>query len=202
MQELTDCLYLISNNLMTPVLIALILMLAWTLSLLGGFCREALERRRVLKALEACMTIAKSGNAGKSGVWTCLSKTRAGLPERFCKKVGAASADKGVLNQALIDTENDVAAAMAALSFSTRLGPMLGLMATLIPLGPALAGLASGNVRVMAANMVVIFTATVVGLLIGCVAFGMGLVRRTWYARDLSALEFLCLKLSGAEGTP
>jgi biopolymer transport protein ExbB/TolQ len=62
-------------------------------------------------------------------------------------------------------------------------------MATLIPLGPALSGLASGNMQALAGNLVVVFTATVIGLLVSGFCFGMGLARRAWYSRDLLDLE-------------
>lgn len=77
---------------------------------------------------------------------------------------------------------------------------MLGLMGTLIPLGPALMGLASGNVAEMARNLVVAFTATVVGLLVSGATYGIGLARRTWYARDVSDLEFLSQRLAPVPG--
>jgi biopolymer transport protein ExbB/TolQ len=75
-------------------------------------------------------------------------------------------------------------------------------MGTLIPLGPALTGLASGDMKVMAQNLVVAFTTTVIGILIGSLAYGIGLVRRGWYARDLSDLEFICRRLTPQEVHP
>ena len=53
----------------------------------------------------------------------------------------------------------------------TKLGPILGLMGTLIPMGPALAGLASGDIASMAYNMQIAFATTVVGLVAGAVGF-------------------------------
>jgi len=58
-----------------------------------------------------------------------------------------------------------------------RFGPALGLMGTLIPLSPALAGLAKGNVNALAENLRVAFSITVVGLLVGAIAFAISLVR-------------------------
>jgi biopolymer transport protein ExbB/TolQ len=78
--------------------------------------------------------------------------------------------------------------------------PILGLMGTLIPLGPALSGLANGNMQALSGNLIVAFTATVVGLLISGVAYGMGLARRTWYASDLSSLEFIVDAITEREG--
>ena len=49
------------------------------------------------------------------------------------------------------------------------MGPVLGLMGTLIPMGPALVGLSSGDIASMAYNMQVAFATTVVGLVIGAI---------------------------------
>ena len=76
-------------------------------------------------------------------------------------------------------------------TWMTRIAPMLGLMGTLIPLGPALTGLASGDLATLSSNLVVAFTATVVGVLLGCCSYTMNLVRKNWYQRDHSTLEHL-----------
>jgi len=62
-----------------------------------------------------------------------------------------------------------------------RGGPILGLMGTLIPLGPGLTALGNGNLEVLATALTVAFDTTVVGLLVGLVAYCLGRVRRRWY---------------------
>ena len=62
-----------------------------------------------------------------------------------------------------------------------RSGPILGLMGTLIPLGPGLAALGEGNLDILATALTVAFDTTVVGLLVGLVAFIAGRLRRRWY---------------------
>ena len=76
-----------------------------------------------------------------------------------------------------------------------RFGPALGLMGTLIPLSPALEGLAKGNVKLLSDNLRVAFSVTVIGLLIGAIAFAVSLVRDRLYAQDLSDLEYVATTL-------
>jgi biopolymer transport protein ExbB/TolQ len=64
-------------------------------------------------------------------------------------------------------------------------------MGTLIPLSPALDGLAKGDVTKLSENLRVAFSVTVLGLLIGAVAFAISLVRDRLYAQDLSDLEYV-----------
>ena len=72
-----------------------------------------------------------------------------------------------------------------------RIGPMLGLMGTLIPLGPGLAALGRGDVVVLAQAVTVAFDTTVLGLLVGLLGFVLGRLRRRWYDAALSRLEGL-----------
>jgi hypothetical protein len=77
-----------------------------------------------------------------------------------------------------------------------RAGPALGLMGTLIPLSPALEGLAKGDTEELSDNLRVAFSVTVLGLLIGAVAFAISLVRDRLYGQDLSDLEFVAATLA------
>ncbi len=71
----------------------------------------------------------------------------------------------------------------------TRIGPMLGLMGTLIPLGPGLSALGEGNLDILATAMTVAFDTTVMGLLAGVVGFALGRFRRRWYEQALDTIE-------------
>jgi len=70
-----------------------------------------------------------------------------------------------------------------------RAGPAIGLMGTLIPLAPGLAALGDGNVAMLAGDLRDAFAATVIGLLVGTVAFALTLSRTRMYTEDLTALE-------------
>ena len=65
--------------------------------------------------------------------------------------------------------------------FITRIAPMLGLMGTLIPLGPGLAALGEGELTILTTAMTVAFDTTVIGLLAGIIGFVLGRMRRRWY---------------------
>lgn len=71
----------------------------------------------------------------------------------------------------------------------TRIGPMLGLMGTLIPLGPGLAALGEGNLEILTTAMMVAFDTTVMGLLAGVIGFILGRWRRRRYEQMLDSME-------------
>jgi biopolymer transport protein ExbB/TolQ len=95
------------------------------------------------------------------------------------------------VNKALADFDIGAQRRLARTRVLVRIGPALGLMGTLIPLSPALTGLASGNTARLSHDLRVAFSVTVVGLLVGALAFALSLSRDRMYSQDLSDLEYL-----------
>jgi biopolymer transport protein ExbB/TolQ len=181
MESLQNALYQISNALLVPTLVALLGLASWTVLLAGGLLREAFARGAVRTAF------AKARQSRTSAL-SHLSECSHGLPASFVK---LDAAHPGERDKVMEDLEMSISARLSKLTWITRIAPMLGLMGTLIPLGPALTGLAAGDMRLLSGNLVVAFTATVIGVLVGCVAYTMNTVRRNWYDRDMSDLEHL-----------
>lgn len=80
-----------------------------------------------------------------------------------------------------------------------RLGPMLGLMGTLIPMGPALLALTQGDIDTLASSLIYAFGTTVLGLLVGAIAYVVTMVRQHWYERDLEDIRYICEMLFGGD---
>ena len=77
---------------------------------------------------------------------------------------------------------------------STRVAPMLGLVATMIPMGPALQALAQGRTAEVAQGLALAFSAVILALIAAAITYTIAQVRRRWYAGELLALA--------AEGAP
>ncbi len=75
-----------------------------------------------------------------------------------------------------------------ALRITSRVAPMLGLVATMIPMGPALIALSQGNSVGMAENLVVAFAAVIIALLAASMTYVTLIVRRRWLLDELNAL--------------
>ncbi len=78
--------------------------------------------------------------------------------------------------------------------FITRIAPMLGLMGTLIPLGPGLSALGSGDISILTTAMTVAFDTTIIGLFTGVIGFVLARLRRRWY-------DSAVMKISNSEAT-
>jgi hypothetical protein len=84
------------------------------------------------------------------------------------------------------------AEAMNRLEFvriATRVTPMLGLVATMIPMGPALRALGDGQLADVANNLTVAFSAVILALLAAAITYAVAHVRRRWYADELLQIE-------------
>lgn len=72
---------------------------------------------------------------------------------------------------------------------ATRIAPMLGLVATMIPMGPALKSLADGRLEAVSANLTVAFSAVILALIAASITYLTVNVRRRWYAEELLMIE-------------
>jgi len=200
MTPLIETLYLLSTALMVPVILALLGLLVWSLLEVGGFVREARERRRRAAARAAMLSGPESGPAASNPAAAFFQRRDyPGLVACFAERGRDVQDDPLRLAKLVSEMEIEAAGRLARMSFGVRLGPILGLMGTLIPMGPALIGLSAGDIDVMARNLVVAFSTTVLGLLVGGICYGILLARRQWYARDLSDIEYVyrCLTEPG-----
>jgi len=71
----------------------------------------------------------------------------------------------------------------------TRITPMLGLIATLIPMGPALIALQENNSFEMSNHLSVAFTAVTISLAAASLTFWVASVKKRWFAEELVYIE-------------
>ncbi|HST38075.1 MAG TPA: MotA/TolQ/ExbB proton channel family protein [Conexibacter sp.] len=147
--------------------------------------RRARHREQPLRALAARAVTAP----GEAPLLAPLAPTAfAGTAiEQLAAAVG--SGRPRAAEHALADFELAAQRRLDRTRLLVRAGPAIGLMGTLIPLAPGLKALSSGDVGALAGDLRIAFAATVVGLLVGTVAFALTLVRTRLYSEDLIALE-------------
>ena len=181
MEHLQSLLYWISSAFLLPALVAIAAMFAYATYLAGGVISEALDRRSNRDALRQFYAGAPTRVRFLALDWKLALGTFA----------HAARDQPGRLDKAVADIENELRRAAERLSVLARTGPMLGLVGTLIPLQPALAGLAAGDMQSMASNLLIGFTTTVVGLIVGGVSYALGVQVRQWGRQDLTEMHYL-----------
>lgn len=188
MHYITDTLYWISTGLLVPVIVLLIWFFLRALLLLGSWFGHYLDVRRLqgrLDSLVANLTPDAEINIQQSE----LPKSRLTVVASLGTILEAKN--MAYVEKALADFELEAERDMALGKKLSKMGPMLGLMGTLIPMGPALVGLSTGDIASMAYNMQVAFATTVVGLFSAAVGFVVLQCKQRWYRRDLNTLEFI-----------
>ncbi len=192
----------VAEALRYPVLILALASLALVLVEAGAFAVEAFRRRRrdtvrlerVAQTARGALDEGDVPAARRALLQVAWSGSMATTLELIAERVRASGGDDRVA-KALADFDFASLRRLERTRVLVRAGPALGLMGTLIPLAPALAGLAEGDVAQLSRNLQVAFSVTVLGLVVGAIAFGISLVRDRLYGQDLSDLEFVVATL-------
>ena len=189
MNIISDILYWISTGLLVPDIVLLIVLFGRALLLVGSFYGQYLSIRKtealLRNELNALTPATVMELADK------LPEKSSSLVISYIRQVLQAHESPAQIQRLLANFEIAADKDLAISKTLTKLGPILGLMGTLIPMGPALAGLASGDIASMAYNMQIAFATTVVGLVAGAVGFLTQQVKQRWYLQDMTTLEFL-----------
>ena len=188
MKYVSNVLFWISNGLLVPVIVGLLYFFVNSILLLGIFFNQYLTHSKQTKLLKKTLDSLRADDMEKL-------KVEAGkLPQSnftdFLRNIVEAP-NKAYSNRLLADYEVRADAELGKYKLLTKFGPILGLMGTLIPMGPALAGLATGDVASMAYNMQIAFATTVVGLFVGAIGYVLLQIKQRWFVADLADLEFI-----------
>ena len=194
---LTGSLDVISQSLTIPVLIILLVIVIISIITLGGAIAEYTSRKKVpigtIRDLIYEINAAESVEALKNII------SRAQIPKAQKKALMeiASSSELGndsreALARKLFEFEEEkTLSTLQKTDIITRIGPTLGLMGTLIPMGPGLAALGAGDINTLASSLTVAFNTTIVGIGSGALCYFIGKVRSGWYDRYLSDLDAL-----------
>lgn len=188
MKYVSNVLFWISNGLLVPVIVGLLYFFVNSILLLGIFFNQYLTHSKQAKLLKKTLDSLRADDMEK------LTVEAGKLPQSnftdFLRNIVEAPS-KAYSNRLLADYEVRADAELGKYKLLTKFGPILGLMGTLIPMGPALAGLATGDVASMAYNMQIAFATTVVGLFVGAIGYVLLQIKQRWFVAELADLEFI-----------
>jgi biopolymer transport protein ExbB/TolQ len=102
----------------------------------------------------------------------------------------------GGLENVVAESEEQLRHSLDGVRSLVKLGPSLGLIGTLIPMGGSLAAMAGGNLQAMAGQMVVAFTTTIIGLSTGTIAYALVALRQSWVSAAIREQRYLAEAVS------
>lgn len=194
---ITGALNAISQSLLIPVIIILIALMIFSVILAGGLISEYTSRKQipVVKIRDLIYDINKALNVEEvKGIInnSVLPKSQKKVLNEIADSSELDDVNRDVLARKLIENEEDkIEKIVEKTDIITRVGPTLGLMSTLIPMGPGLAALGSGDIQTLASAIIVAFDTTVIGIGAGGLAYVISKIRRRWYEEYISDLDVL-----------
>lgn len=189
MDFISNILYWISTGLLVPVIVLLVFFFVRAIILVGNFFGQYLAIKKTSALLDD--SIKALTPAGLDAFVDGLPSKSTDAVVGCLKEVVAADGDEARMELIISQYEINADKNLAISKTMTKMGPILGLMGTLIPMGPALVGLATGDISSMAYNMQVAFATTVVGLVVSAIGFLTQQVKERWYVKNLAVLEFV-----------
>lgn len=196
MNLLEQILRTVSETARYPVIIALLCFLGFSLFSIGMTASEAwYERRHIHYHLSHLLEKLQEGDRNALEKDIRLS----GLPARHKKILlelaSHPSFDRGMLESLednLMEKEQaHYSDLLSATSLVARLAPMAGLLGTLIPLGPGIIALSSGDTAALSRSLLTAFDTTTIGLISAAICLVIGCIRRHWYTEYMSDLQTL-----------
>lgn len=189
MNVISNILYWISTGLLVPVIVLLIFFFIRAIILTGSFFGQYLQYKNTAVPFHA--RIEKLSPENYEDFIDSLPAKPKTLMMAYAKQIVRAKGNDSQIELFLSEYEIESSKELATSKMLTKMGPILGLMGTLIPMGPALVGLSTGDIASMAYNMQVAFATTVVGLVVSGIGFLTQQTKERWSIENLTMLEYL-----------
>jgi biopolymer transport protein ExbB/TolQ len=194
---LTGTLDIISQSLTIPVLVILLVMFIISALTIGTVIAEYSSRKNIsiekLKKMIYNIHQANTVDELKNIISNSqLPKSQKVVLDDIASSQSLSDNSREILARKLVENEEEkIDVKLRRTDIITRIGPTLGLMGTLIPLGPGLAALGSGDINTLASSLTVAFNTTIVGIGSGALCYFIGKIRSSWYDKYLSDLDAL-----------
>jgi biopolymer transport protein ExbB/TolQ len=192
LELLENGLFALGQVLRLPVMLLLWVCVAFTLFYVGTYLVEAIRRRAERRGFDLKRWLQEGR------VLDAAEDRRAMLPASLRGMLAAIlqldagqALRHGGLENVVAEHEERLRHGMDGPRALVKVGPSLGLIGTLIPMGTSLAAMAAGNLNAMAGQMVVAFTSTIIGLATGTVAYGLVALRQAWISQSIREHRYL-----------
>lgn len=198
---LENGLFALGQVLRLPVFALLWVCVATAVFMAGSCLVDFVARRRERRTFDITAWL-RSGP-----VMDAPAARRSLLPAGLRQMLGDVEAARsqhaladGGLEHLVLEREERVRRPLNAARMMVRVGPSLGLLGTLIPMGSSLASMAAGNLEAMAGQMVVAFTSTIIGLATGTLAYVVSAARQNWVTETIREQRYLAEQIAREVG--
>lgn len=194
-ETLTSLIHILSESLLTPVIILLVVSIVIVILAFGGLINERISRKPIQsKDLEDLVRrVSFSNNVGQmkeeinnSDLFDYQKEILIRIADNY--DIGP-DARKALASELISANETRLIKKTNKTDILVRVGPSLGLLGTLIPLGPGLAALGTGDIATLAQSLTIAFDTTVTGLTVGALSYLISKYKKQWYESELIDVE-------------
>lgn len=189
MEIISKILFWVSNSLLIPDIIALLYLFIKSLLMVGSFYNRFINRQKNDKLLSEAIKTSTPDTV--ENIKKLLPDTDNSLYIRYLRDMLSHKPDAAYTDFLITNFEIDADKDITSSKILAKVGPILGLIGTLIAMSPALVGLSSGDISSMAYNMQIVFATTVVGLVISIVGVVTQQIKQRWYTQESNNLYYI-----------
>ena len=201
--NLSSVLRTITETLQSPVIFLLLVLMALTVFIAGSLIAEVFTERIYIQVKlntlpDMIEELHRTGTSDEStSIADCIEESKLlkrhkrALTE-LTKHPDITDLERESLAARLVTQEKSFYDKRTKVTdVMAKIGPMLGLMGTLIPLGPGIIALGQGDTFTLSNSLLIAFDTTVAGLVCALIALVISTIRKIWYRNDMSILETL-----------
>ena len=189
MDNISQLLFLVSDSLLIPDIIVLLVLFVRALFLVGSFYNQYITKYKNERQLRPLLN--ELTPERMEALQAVLPEKDNSLYIKYLRAILARPADDTYADYMITNFENDAEKDVVTSKLLAKVGPVLGLIGTLIAMSPALTGLSQGDISKMASNMQVVFATTVVGLVVSLVGLVTLQFKQRWYAKEVNQLDYI-----------
>ncbi len=198
MEIISKVLFWVANSLLIPDIIILLCLFVRGLLLVGSFYNQYMTKRKNDKVLND--QIKRLNLSSIDEFKSLLPQNDNSLFVKYLRDLLVTPASEAYSDYLISSFENEAEKDTSLSKLLAKMGPVLGLIGTLIAMSPALVGLSTGDIAGMAYNMQVVFATTVVGLVVSAIGLVTLQFKQRWYAKDVNNLDYVSRILTQKEG--
>lgn len=189
MDTISEILFWVANSLLIPDIIALLLLFVRSLLLVGSFYNHFITKQKNDKLLN---NLIQDLSAEKvENLKSILPQKDNSLYIKYLRKLLSREPSEAYSEYLISNFETEADKDLSVSKILAKIGPVLGLIGTLIAMSPALVNLSSGDVSGMAYNMQIVFATTVIGLVVSMVGLITLQLKQRWYLQESNHLFYI-----------
>ena len=189
MDNISQILFLVSDSLLIPDIIVLLVLFVRALLLVGSFYNQFITKYKNEKQLNPILQNLSPESV--EALHQALPEKDNSLFIKYLRQILERPASNTYADYMITNFENDAEKDVVTSKLLAKVGPVLGLIGTLIAMSPALTVLSQGDISKRASNMQVVFATTVVGLVISLVGLVTLQFKQRWYAKEVNNLDYI-----------